>query len=243
MGEPPRKNKGPQTRSNSQDISLGDICTLISDAKNEILRSLKPDLERLNNNIASLSSKIKTIETRLDNLSQRQTTQATEIETLKLSYESMTTLLPSTILDEVDNRFRRRTNIIIRGLPELEEGSANDRRDHDVTRTNAVLNYLSCDSNIIVKNVTRIGKKRPNGHRLLKIVLPDEDMKRDILQKAKSLRSSSKFADVFISPDLTPQQQNDQKNLQIQLKSRRAEGEDVVIRSGRIQPRSGLQHF
>ncbi len=84
---------------------------------------------------------------------------------------------------------------------------------------------------------------RTDGQRLIKLEVASENIKRNLLRAAKRLKNSPEFANVYISPDLTPQQQSKQKQLQQQLKAMREDGEDVVIRGGRIQPRYQNPNF
>lgn len=151
--------------------------------------------------------------------------------------------MPFRILDEIENRHHRRTNLIVRGLPEAQTGSLTERKDHDEAKINKMLQSIAKDESVTAKRVTRIGNLRPDGLRLIKITVDDEDTKRSLLRASRYLKASSEFRNVYLSPDLTPMQQHDQKELQRQLKARRDAGDNVVIRSGRIQPRTRAQNF
>ena len=54
--------------------------------------------------------------------------------------------------------------------------------------------------------------------------------------EAKNLRKSEQWKGVYISPDLTPSEREEGKKLRDELKARRARGEQVIIRRGRIVP-------
>ena len=61
-----------------------------------------------------------------------------------------------------------------------------------------------------------------------------------LLQKAKTLRQSSTFANIYISPDLTQQERDQNKKLIEELKQRRANGEvDLIIKRGEIVQKTG----
>lgn len=210
---------------------------------------MKDEINSLKESISTLSSRIDRLEKEneifcnnlQDNL-QKQASQNHEIEHLKRSLETMATELPSQIFEEFEKRHNRRTNIIVRGLPELQSGSLVERKDHDKAKIRELMLFLSEDQSL-VSNISRIGRLRSDGHRLVKITVANENTKWNMLQAAKRLKNSPVFAKVYLSPDLTPQQQQNQRYLQLQLKKRREEGEDVVIRSGRIQSRSQFQNF
>ena len=63
------------------------------------------------------------------------------------------------------------------------------------------------------------------------------------MQKAKNLRNSTTFKNVYINPDLTIRQQKESKALRDELKKRRNNGESVVIRNGEVVPKNNEQNF
>lgn len=247
----PTSNKR-NTRSNSQnDLTFDNIKILIENSKKEIISSVKDELKCLREMIDSLTSRVIRLErdnealikNYQEDVREKQAAQSQELELLKQSIETKSVELSPQILDEVENRLNRRTNLIVRGLPELQTGSLVERKAHDQEKVRELLHFLSQDPSVAGANVTRIGRLRPNGHRLIKLEVSSEGTKRDLLRGAKRLKTSPSFAKVYISPDLTPQQQQIQKQLQQQLKVRRENGEDVFIRSGRVQPRHQNSNF
>ena len=59
-----------------------------------------------------------------------------------------------------------------------------------------------------------------------------------ILKQATKLRKSSKWSDVYISPDLTPKEHSHNKKLRDELKARKSSGEkDSYIKYGKIVSR------
>ena len=68
---------------------------------------------------------------------------------------------------------------------------------------------------------------------MLIIRLQDEATKWNILRMARELRNSHEYSNVYISPDLTPQEQQRDKALRDEVK-RRLNGEEVEIRRGRV---------
>ena len=83
----------------------------------------------------------------------------------------------------------------------------------------------------------RIGEsKEGDQKRPVKVTFRSSTISRQVLAKASKLRSSSKFSDVFISPDRTPDQRAKQRELVVELKKRRAEdrGKNHFIRGDRV---------
>ena len=104
--------------------------------------------------------------------------------------------------DEEAERLKRKTSIIIHGLPESAETQEKDRQDDDIHQVAAIFNELECDEVRIVK-LFRLGKKsddvrtsnsentdadQPVKPRPLKAVLETEDQKSHVLLSAKNLR-------------------------------------------------------
>ena len=242
------KSNTPQTRSQSkpkptpQTISMDTFQIAINEIKNDLLSSFTMQIDKLTSSFATLSSQIKSFECRLDDLFREQRCQRQEIDDLKASIEMISSEQPTKIFDEVENRLRRRHNVILRGLPEMSSGTVQERKEHDTVTLQNIFAYLGNDCIDITDN-RRIGRPKSNGHRILKCTLHTEEQKWNLLRTAKTLRQSSQFKDVFISLDLTPLQQQEQKKLWTELKQRRAEGEDVVIRSGCVRPRNETQNF
>jgi len=75
----------------------------------------------------------------------------------------------------------------------------------------------------------------------LLIALSDNSVRRQILRNAKTLRNSSTYRNVFISPDLTPQERASNKQLRTELQRRKAAGEpNLIIKRGQIVSKQSL---
>ena len=139
----------------------------------------------------------------------------------------------SQVLEEVASRETRRNNLVIFGIPEKMEGSIQERTAFDMDHLKGLLAELDC-SGLRFKSVQRIGRSNARGPRLLRLRCENEGKKMSILRSAKYLRTSKSFPRVFINPDLTPLQQKEQKELRQDVRQRRAAGENVRIRHGKI---------
>lgn len=139
--------------------------------------------------------------------------------------------LTSVIMDEIENRESRRNNVVIFGLHEEEDAT----EDHN--QITELLSTLDVDENATVtKRSFRMGKKglRP---RPVKVIFDSPDKCNLVLRAASRLSKLSpdnNFRKVYIKPDLTPEQLMREKKLREELKSRRAAGENVVMRRGKI---------
>ena len=135
---------------------------------------------------------------------------------------------------ELEERNRRRSNLILSGLPEKTDGSAEERREWDAVKAQSLFESLTHLNRSVILYVHRIGKINSNKPRLLRVICRDQDTKSAILRKAKDLRTMPQFRGVFVNQDLTPIQQKEEKSLREELKLRKSSGENVVIRRGKI---------
>ena len=132
-------------------------------------------------------------------------------------------------LEEALEIERRKCNLIIHGV---EESDA----EKDVE---AVINILGeglhLDFERHVDKVMRIGRLTPGKVRPVRLLLKKLDSKKEILSRAKQLKMNESFKRMFISPDLTRRQQEFDRDLRVQLKRIREEGENEArIKSGKI---------
>ena len=231
----------PDTRKGSKgDISNNEeSMRLILDAnKEELLKEIK----KMHESLALLQIKINNVDTTLVKVLEIQKAQDVEVKNLKEQVRCLTEDY-SNILNEVEERERRRPNLVIAGLQEKEEGSVEERKKWDAERVDDLFRELNDFTCSVVSSVYRIGKINSSGPRLLKVVCRDVDSKRSLLRKSKDLRDSVTFKNVYVNPDLTPMQQKENKRLRQELRSRRELGEDVIIRQGRIVEKGLRQNF
>ena len=86
-----------------------------------------------------------------------------------------------------------------------------------------------------IQSIVRLGKKIEGKSRLTKVTLDSVKSKRELLNNAKKLRNSEKWGRVYITPDLSPHEREENKKLREELRKRRNEGESgLVIRRGKI---------
>ena len=86
-----------------------------------------------------------------------------------------------------------------------------------------------------IDKVTRLGKLVKEKPRPLLVTLVDNSVRRQILRNAKTLRNSTTYKKVFISPDLTPKEREANKNLLEELRRRKQAGEvNLIIKRGKI---------
>ena len=142
------------------------------------------------------------------------------------------------LLDEFSDRERRKGNLVIHNIPESQDDSLAGRSTADAL---SVAKLIRDGLNIEDVEFTRTirlggkGQNRANKPRLILATMSTPMRKRAILASAKTLRSTDEWANIYISPDLTPKEREDGKALREALKTRRDKGEqNLTIRTNRI---------
>ena len=145
----------------------------------------------------------------------------------------------STDKSEENEIERRKTNVIVHGVPESDADDADRRTDDDMTVLAAMFHEVEADD-IKVGSVVRLGKKASDPKqnlRPMKVVLDSVENKVNLLRKAKNLREKEEggWSKIFIHQDLTPKQREARKPLLAELKQRKANGEtDLTIYRGAV---------
>lgn len=224
-------------------FSLSDFEQLISQVKNEILTSHQIECRKLGSSIEMLTNKIEIFENSLSDLQVMVKEHEEKIASLKSTVENLQANLAVEITEEMEQRSLRATNLIISGISELNSGSVDDRKEHDENEIKAVINEMEIQQSPNYFQITRIGRPRQDRPRLIKLVCPDIHTKRLILRNGKSLRSSTRFRNIFVNEDRTPMQQEQFRVLRAELQRRRETGEDVVIFRQKVMKRSDIENF
>lgn len=230
--------KGAKSDSTPEDETL--FRSALDAVKKEILKELKT----VSSALSTLQTKMCDIEGTLLKVLETQKRQDAEIENLK---EDVLRIKESQVnlLAEIEERERRKSNLVISGLQEKEDGSVEERKQWDLAKVQAMFSDLD-DTKAgahVISNTFRVGKINSSKPRLLKVVCASVDTKRTMLLKAKNLRRKEEYKSVYINQDLTLAQQAQNRQLREELRWRRSRGEDVINRHGAIVQRVPRQNF
>lgn len=221
----------PETRKGSKgEISPDDALRLLLDShKTELLNEIR----KMQGTLVTLQTKMNDVEGALCKVLETQRKQDLEISALK---EDMLRMREENenIMNEMEDRERRKSNLIISGVQEKEDGSVEERRCWDKEKVETLLHDLGDFDSSIVAHIHRLGKVNSRKPRLLKIICKDSDTKRSVLHRAKDLRGMPGYDRIFVNSDLTPAQQMKEKSLREDLRRRRGLGQDVMIKRGKI---------
>ena len=139
-------------------------------------------------------------------------------------------------IDEMQDQKNRENNLVCFGLRE----NGGDSGDGDREIVVELLQALGADQGSLLSS-QRLGKPREDGSsRPVKIRMVNLESKKSALSKARDLRSTRNFSQVYVKPDLTVRQQRKQKVLVDALKAANQAGNRMKIVRGRLVP-LGLQ--
>ena len=157
--------------------------------------------------------------------------------------KSIKTRVKDQVADVIDDREEvewRKYNLIVFGLPESPSEETDDRIDEDTWKMEDIkktdLNVSLSPRNGIY-DARRLGKLDKNKTRPLRITFDDIRTKRDVLINAKKLKKCSEpyKKQMFINPDLTAKQREEDEQLRKKMWERREKfNENVIIRKGKI---------
>ena len=219
-----------ETRSNSApstSLTLNDIKSLIEKSKEEILGSFKKELNGITELLTTLVKRVDELDRKCDQLQNRCS-----------MLEANEGKLFSSVMEEMELRTQRRNNIIVSGIQLKKDGSLEERKEDDTDRCTAILEEVGVSSDDI-SEIRRIGGQGKASRALIKVKLVSYDAKQAAIRNSKQLRTN--HPNVYINPDRTPTQQLLFKQLRNELKSRRENGEDVIIQKGHVVPRGTRQ--
>lgn len=144
----------------------------------------------------------------------------------------------TTVLSEEKEKEKQRLNLILHNLKESPESNPQKRKECDIEETKKLFqNHLGV--RVGVTNATRIGKKNDdtNKPRLLKVTVNSTREKAEVLRNCTKLRNKDNPAEiqsVYITPDLTPKEQKENKALRNQLAELNKSEKLYKIKNGKI---------
>ena len=138
------------------------------------------------------------------------------------------------IIDEYQDRERRKANIILHNIPEPDNDTRTEKELMD-RQTFTRITEEVFNMKVKATKAIRLGRPQEDRPRLVLITLENPEVRRDILKRCKELRGIEEWERVYISPDLTQPERQRNKELRDELKRRREDGEtNIMIRRGRI---------
>ncbi|KAK4325414.1 hypothetical protein Pmani_004009 [Petrolisthes manimaculis] len=130
-----------------------------------------------------------------------------------------------TLLDELNERKNKESNIIVYGVPESKSQVIRERINHDRTFTLDLMNncQVHCDAAKIIK-VMRVGKRENGKLRPMRVIISSTDIKLNLLDNLNRLQGKEDYRRVRVTHDMTRMQREQDINLWMEAKNLMAEG-------------------
>ena len=141
----------------------------------------------------------------------------------------------ASFINEEKEKAKRRLNLMIHNVPESPSEDGLTRKKHDVDFVTKMC-QTQLSTKVVLNKAYRLGKKGVKP-RLLKVSLSSDAEKAAILKNSTKLRNqdaSPAYKGIFITPDLTPKEQEHNKQLRVELKERNRGGREFQIKNGKI---------
>lgn len=123
------------------------------------------------------------------------------------------------IKTEMKEREVRSNNIVVYGIPESNEADTDKRKEHDKKQVIEMMKVLEVETKGEVMVKYRAGKIREDGKGRPMVVKVKEDEEREkILSHARKLSGKPEWKSVFISPDMTWEQREEEKKVEKRLR-------------------------
>ena len=213
------------------------------------LKAYEAQFAELNSTIKGLQKQVSDLERKVANKSVDHTPPVAVKETENKSIinqpadpESKAVDTLKSYISEEKEKASRRLNIILHNVAESSASEGHVRKEQDTDQVKENFKQIM-GSSIEITKCVRIGKKlnKPNKHRLLKIGVNTESIKKQILRNSVKLRDDDKPAHmkkIFITPDLTPNEQKLNNKLRAKLKEKNKGGNLFKIKNGTIVQRN-----
>ena len=204
----------------------GAVVEAVRDLKNELHREHQAQMEDLE---AKFSREVVALQTEITALKER----------VDLSFKNV----EREFLKDLRETEQRKDNVMIFGLEESSAPSPSDARELDLAKVKCLSSALGVQ-NFKIRNCFRLGQRTNGRSRPIKITCHDPEQRCLFLRSAfhiPKLDASLGFHRVFVKPDLTPKEQEAERQLRLELKARQVAGENVRIRDGRIVMKESVQ--
>ena len=203
------------TRSNSNpnpNITFTEIKSLIEDAKSQLMGKISQEIGRLSEMLTTALQRIDDLDRKTKLIERNHQENHAKLEEQIKDLRKKSDRNYTEMLQEVEQRAYRSSNVIFFGLPESNEGTFEQRKNSDLVSVNDVLTKI--DSVVEISSpmaCQRLGKSSSTKPRPLRITGLTSTSKLNILRRSRSLRNSEEYKHVFINADLTLMQQREAK--------------------------------
>lgn len=232
--------------SSDENDQISWYCTYCKRGAKQIMSKLQQVNKRQNkmdSELIKISSNQDKTDDRVDNIEKRLHELEQNKSVPKAPGISNTTEIIAKSVQEMETRYDRSNNVIFFNVPEDGTDDIETRKKSDLDTANHICRE-QLEVTASIEKTVRLGAKNESNKRPLKVCLEKKEQRTNILRNAKKLRNSTNemLSQVYIAPDLTPQQREDSKKLRQLRQTNQQALEDTgdtesiwIIRNGQLK--------
>ena len=183
----------------------------------------------------SFETRLEKVESRLKEYEEKHEATSKKVESVEAKTAASASNVQTSVLSEIQEQENRKTNIVVYNLKESDDDDGTARKDHDLSEIGSLLQQIELPATIKedIAVIRRLGKRptpepttepttAPSKSRPLLVSFKSPLSRKSILTNAKKLSNSS-LEHVSVCPDLTKNQQKEDRKLRDDVKQLNAE--------------------
>jgi len=207
----------------------------------ELCVYLKSENDRKEKRIASLESRLNGI---LEHEKQKPVASFSDVVKRKGQITTDEAFLLAGVAREQNDKERRLGNVVISGLPESNDSDATKREEHDRKSVEELVEFLQVEKKYVrkVRRVKSVRTATENANSRPTIVIAYIDMYAEsVIKKARTLKQSERFKDVYVREDRTLAERIVDKKLRDECKAKNGVLESTFTVNG-VQRKCGVEN-
>ena len=219
---------------NGYSAFLCKICRKVITALKRSMKEMRDEMKGMADKIVvlelekeTLAQKVEKIEMKAERANERVEGVEKEVMT---GMEKAKAEVKEDVRSEMTLREERTDRFAIYGLEETKEEDSAKWREMEQRKVEELIRKMGIQGKIEVKH--RAGKQREEGAKPRPVIVKaeDDEMREKVLRNAKKLSTMEETKRVYIAPDLTPQQREEDRKKEASLK---AEAERLTREKGK----------
>lgn len=143
-------------------------------------------------------------------------------------------------ITEMKEKEKRKKNLVLFNIPENKKEEASESIKEDQRKCDELFQDILGVKDAEIYQIIRLGRTKPSRTgdrpRPVLVEMNEVGVKWALVKKSKELKDNDNSAikEVIITPDLTRKEREENDKLREELKKRRSEGGQWIIRKGRV---------
>ena len=222
---------------------LCQVCKKVMNKVNKALKNLEDEMVKLSNRVVILELEKESLALKVENMELRATKVKEGLEGVEKEVASGMALAKEEVKKDVSNEMKEReergVNIVLYGVEESKEEDPQKWRQHDKEKVEGVARQVGVELRGEVEVKFRAGKKgEANGGarpRPMIVRVSDDETRENLFRNARMLKRSDEWKAVYISPDLTWAQREEERKVEKRLKEEAEEKTEEAKKDGRTE--------